>query len=113
MVTVPATSAKYTALRVLAVVVPLTAAMGATAAAFYVTDVFGILFRETSTYLQLIVLVPASMLATITTYFAAKILWSASDPADNQRDDAHHDGQTLMDAIGRQWDGRGSPEGSH
>ena len=94
MAIVPANSAKYTALRVLAVVLPLVIAMGVTAAAFYATDVFGILFRETNTNLQLIVLVPASVLAIITTFFAAKILWSASDPADNQRDDAHHDGQT-------------------
>ena len=94
MAIVPANSAKYTALRVLAVVLPLAIAMGVTAAAFYVTDAFGILFRETSTNLQLIVLVPASMLAIITTFFAIKILWSASDPADNERDDAHHDGQT-------------------
>ena len=93
MAIVPSNSAKYTALRVLAVVLPLAVAMGVTAAAFYVTDVFGILFRETHTDLQVIVLVPASVLAIITTFFAAKILWSASDPADNQRDDAHHDGQ--------------------
>lgn len=94
MAIVPANSAKYTALRVLAVVFPLAIAMGVTAAAFYVTDAFGILFRETSANLQLIVLVPASMLAIITTFFATKILWSASDPADNERGDAHHDGQT-------------------
>lgn len=94
MAIVPANSAKYTALRVLAVALPLAIAMGVTAAAFYVTDAFGILFRETNTSIQLIVLVPASMLAIITTFFAAKILWSASDPEDNQRDDAHHDGQT-------------------
>ena len=94
MAILPANSAKYTALRVLAVVLPLAIAMGVTAAAFYVTDVFGILFRETNTNLQLIVLVPASALAIITTFFAAKILWSASDPADDQSGDAHHDGQT-------------------
>lgn len=94
MAIVPADCAKYTVLRVIAVVLPLAIAMGATAVAFYITDVFGILFRETSTNLQLIVLVPASVLAIITTFFAAKILWSASDPAGNQRQDAHHDGQT-------------------
>ena len=94
MAIVPADSAKYTALRVLAVVLPLAIAMGVTATAFYLTDVLGILFRETNTGLQLIVIVPASMLAIITTFFGAKILWSASDPADNQRDDAHDDGQT-------------------
>ena len=94
MAIVPANSAKYTALRVLAVVLPLAIAMGVTAAAFYVTDAFGILFRETSTILQLIVLVPASMLAIITTYFAVKILWSASDPMGNEHDDAHHYDQT-------------------
>ncbi|MYH61071.1 MAG: hypothetical protein F4148_04725 [Caldilineaceae bacterium SB0675_bin_29] len=94
MAIVPADSTKYTALRVLAVVFTLAIAMGATAVAFYVTDVFGILFRETSANLQLIVLVPASVLAIITTFFAAKILWSASDPAGNQRPDSHHDGQT-------------------
>ncbi len=94
MAILPANSAKYTALRVLAVVLPLAIAMGVTAVAFYVTDVFGILFRETNTNLQLIVLVPASVLAVITTFFAAKILWSASDPADNQSDDAPDDGQT-------------------
>ena len=94
MAIVPANSAKYTALRVLAVVLPLAIAMGVTAAVFYVTDVFGILFSETNTNLQVIVLVPASMLAIITTFLAAKILWSASDPTDNQSDDAYHDGQT-------------------
>ena len=94
MAIVPANSAKYTALRVLAVVLPLAIAMGVTAAVFYVTDVFGILFRETNTTLQLIVLAPASVLAIVTTFFAAKILWSASDPTDNQRDDARPDDQT-------------------
>ena len=91
MAVVSANSAKYTALRVLAVVLPLAIAMGVTGTAFYVTDVFGILFRETNTNLQLIVLVPASVLAIITTFFAAKILWSASDPADNPGGDARHD----------------------
>lgn len=94
MAIVPADSAKYTALRVLAVVLPLAIAMGVTAAAFYLTDVFGILFRETNTNLQLIVLVPASILAIITTVLVAKILWRASDPADNHSDDVHHIGQT-------------------
>lgn len=90
MAIVPANSAKYTALRVLAVVLPLAIAMGVTAAAFYATDVLGIIFRETSDILRLIVLVPASMLAIITTYFAVKILWRASDPVGNERDDAHY-----------------------
>ena len=94
MAIVPSDSGKYTALRVLVVVVILAVAMGVTATAFYVTDVFGILFRETSANIQLFVLVPASVLAIITTFLAAKILWSASDPAEIRRDGAHPDSQT-------------------
>ena len=84
MAIVPADSARYTALRVVATAFPIGLAIGLTAVAFYLTDALGILFGATSTALQVLVLVPASVLAIITTVLAARILWNASEPADDQ-----------------------------
>ena len=91
MVTLPATSAKYTALRVIATAFPIGLAIGLTAVAIYFTDALGVLFGETSAVLQVLVLVPASVLAIITTVLAVRILWSASEPVDDQGDPNVHE----------------------
>ena len=93
MAIVPADSARYTALRVVATAFPIALAIGFTAVAFYFTNALGVLFDATSTALQVLVLVPASVMAIIATVLAARILWNASEPADDQRDPASRESE--------------------
>ena len=90
MVTVPVTSVKYTALRVIATVLPIALAVGATLAVFLaipaITNAVKVLVQENNALFWLMVLLPALAMAIITTVLAAKILWSASEPVDDYQE---------------------------
>ena len=84
MAVVPLSSRSYTALRVLAVVIPIALAMGGTAAVFFavpqVNDALKLALREGGAAFLWLVILPSCLMAAVTTVLVGRILWSASEP---------------------------------
>ncbi len=87
----PISGGKYTALRVVATAIPICLAMGITVAVFLavpaVNDALKLAIREGGAAFKLLVLLPASVMAIVTTVLATRILWNASEPQNSNRDD--------------------------
>jgi hypothetical protein len=65
--------------------------MGITVAVFLavpaVNDALKLAIREGGAAFKLLVLLPASVMAIVTTVLATRILWNASEPQNSNRDD--------------------------
>ncbi len=90
MVTVPATSARYTGPLVIATALPIVLAMEATVAVLLavpaVIHAVKALVQENNAIFWMMALLPASAIASSTTVLAARILWRASEPTDDYQD---------------------------
>ena len=84
---------RYTALRVTAVVIPIGFAMGGSVAVFLavpqVNDALRLALTDGGAAFRWLVILPASLMAVVTTVLVAKILWSASAPSPAHSDDTH------------------------
>ena len=83
MAVIPNSDAAHTGFRVIATALPILLAMGLTAAVLLlipaVREPLIQVLKEDGVTFTLVVIVPAVLLALVTTFFAARILWSASD----------------------------------
>ena len=91
MAVVPLDSRRFTALRVLAVVIPIGLAMGGTAAVLFavpqVNDTLKLALEEGGAAFRWLVILPSFLMAAVTALLVAKILWSASGPSESHSDD--------------------------
>ena len=91
MATLPIPVDKYTWLRVLATAIPILINIGITAGVFWgipvVNDSLRLALRTGGATFVWLVIVPASLLALVSTVLAIRILWRASDPSSLQQDD--------------------------
>ena len=92
----PVSGGKFIALRVAATAIPIFLAMGITATVFLavpaVNDALKLAIREGGATFKLLVLLPAFVMAVVTTILAARILWSASEPQNSNLDGENRGG---------------------
>ena len=97
MAAVPLYSKRFAALRVLAVAIPIGLAMGGTAVVLLavpqVNDALRLALNEGGAAFRWLVILPSFLMAAVTTFLVAKILWSASEPSTPHGGDTGQDDQ--------------------